>query len=164
VRVRWWLPVAAGIGVAVVLGVYGRLHQPPDVVVDFPFKVWLATGAASLALLQLLLALAMYGRLPGVPTGPQLAVVHRWTGRLALLLSLPVAIHCLYLLGFRSGDARVLIHSLCGCLFYGAFVAKMLVIGRPENDSGWAIPIAGGTVFATITGAWLTSALWFFTH
>ena len=163
-RVRWWLPVAAGTGVAVTLGVYGRLHQPPDVVVDFPFKVWLATGAALLAVLQLLLALAMYGRLPGVPTGPPLGVVHRWTGRLAVLLSLPVAIHCLYLLGFRSDQARVLVHSICGCLFYGAFVAKMLVIGRPENDRGWTIPIAGGTVFAAITGAWLTSALWFFTH
>ncbi|HET6532883.1 MAG TPA: DUF6529 family protein [Actinoplanes sp.] len=163
-RARWWVPVTAGIGVAVVLGVYGRLHQPPDVVVDFPFKVWLASGAALLAVLQVLLALAMYGKLPGVPAGPPLALVHRWTGRLTLLLSLPVAVHCLYLLGFRSGEPRVLIHSLCGCLVYGAFVTKMLLISRPENDGGWAIPVAGGTVFAAITGAWLSSALWFFTR
>ena len=162
--VRWAvLPVTAGIGVAVVLGVYGRLHTPPDLVVDFPFKAALATGAAALALLQVILALAMYGRLPGIAAGPPLAAVHRWTGRLAMLLSLPVAAHCLYLLGFRSGEVRVLIHSLCGCLFYGAFVAKMLVLGRPENDRGWAVPIAGATVFTAITGAWLTSALWFFT-
>jgi len=164
VRARWALPVAAGIGVAVGLGVYGRLHQPPDTVVDLPFKVGLASGAAALAVLQVLLALAMYGKLPGVPAGPPLAVVHRWTGRLALLLSLPVAVHCLYLLGFRSGEPRVLIHSLCGCLVYGAFVAKMLLISRPGNDGGWVIPIAGGTVFAAVTGAWLTSALWFFTR
>ncbi|HEU4348604.1 MAG TPA: DUF6529 family protein [Actinoplanes sp.] len=163
-RRRWWLPVVAGIGVAVVLGVYGRLHQPPDVAVDLPFKAGLATGAALLAVLQVCSALAMYGRFPGVPPGPPLAVVHRWTGRLAMLLSLPVAIHCLYLLGFRSGDTRVLVHSLCGCLLYGAFVAKMLVLSRPENDRGWAIPIAGGTLFTAIAGAWLTSALWFFTR
>jgi hypothetical protein len=161
---RWWLPVAAGIGVAVVLGVYGRLHAPPGVIVAFPFKAGLATGAAALAVLQVALALAMYGRLPGVPSRPSLAVVHRWTGRLAMLLSLPVAIHCLYLLGFQSTDTRVLIHSLSGCLFYGAFVAKMLLIGRPENDRGWAVPIAGGVVFTALTGAWLTSALWFFTN
>jgi hypothetical protein len=160
--VRWALPLTAGIGIAVVLGVYGRLHTPPDVVVDFPFKAGLATGAAALALLQVILALAMYGHLPGVAPGPPLAAVHRWTGRLGLLLSLPVAVHCLYLLGFRSGETRVLIHSFCGCLFYGAFVAKMLVLGRPENDRGWAVPIAGATVFTAITGAWLTSALWFF--
>jgi hypothetical protein len=156
------VPAAAGIGTAVALGVYGRVHQPPGVAVDFGLKVWLATGAALLAVLQLLLALAMYGRMPGVPTGPPLAVVHRWTGRLALVLSLPVAVHCLYLLGFRSAEPRVLVHSLLGCLFYGAFVAKMLVLSRPENDGGWVLPIAGGVTFTAITGAWLTSALWFF--
>ena len=64
--VRWALPVTAGIGIAVVLGVYGRLHTAPDVVVDFPFKAALATGVAARALLQVILALAMYGRLPGV--------------------------------------------------------------------------------------------------
>jgi hypothetical protein len=162
VRTAWWLPVTAGTGVAVVLGVYGRLHQPPDVVVDFPFKAVLATGAAALAVIQILLALGMYGRLPGVPAGPPPATVHRWVGRVALLLSLPVAVHCLYLLGFRSTDTRVLIHSICGCLVYGAFVAKMLTLSRPENDRGWAVPIAGGVLFTAIAGAWLTSALFFF--
>ena len=33
--------------------------------------------------------------------------VHRWTGRLAFLVSLPVAYHCIFLLGFQSGDDRV---------------------------------------------------------
>lgn len=158
-RLSWWVPVAAGTGVAVALGVYGRLHQPPDAFVDFPLKVWLATGTALLALLQLLLALAMYGRLPGVPTGPPLATAHRWIGRTALLLSLPVAVHCLYLLGFRAGEPRVLIHSLCGCLVYGAFVTKMLTLSRPASGSPWAIPVTGGVLFTAITGAWLTSAL-----
>lgn len=160
-RVRSWVPVVAGTGVAVGLGVYGRVHQPVDIAVDFPLKVWLASGAAALAVLQLLTALAMYGRLPRVQSSPWTAVVHRWTGRVAFLLSLPVAVHCLYVLGFRAGEPRVLAHSLFGCLFYGAFVAKMLLISSPRSRD-WAIPLAGGLVFTAITGLWLTSALWFF--
>jgi Family of unknown function (DUF6529) len=164
-----WVPVVAGIGVAVALGVYGRIHQASPVLSDVgaflrwqTIKSWLATGVFLLAVLQVLSALALYGRLPRVPAGPWLATVHRWSGRLALLLSLPVSIHCLYALGIHAADPRVEIHSFCGCVFYGAFVAKMLLVSRPEDRRGWAIPVAGGLAFAAITGLWLTSALWFF--
>ena len=170
-RARAWVPVVAGVGVAVVLGVYGRVHRPPGVAVDLagllspqPAKVWLATGVAGLAVVQLLSALALYGRLPRVPGGPWLGIVHRWSGRVAFVLSVPVAVHCLYALGLQAGDPRVLIHSLAGCLFYGAFVTKMLIVGRPAGGSGWALPAAGGVVFTAITVVWLTSALWFFTR
>ena len=171
VRAGAWVPVVAGIGVAVVLGVYGRLHQPPGVPVELagllrpqPAKVGLATSVAALAVLQVLSALAMYGRLPRVRSAGWQATLHRWSGRSAFVLSLPVAVHCLYVLGFQSGSPRVLIHSLCGCLFYGAFVAKMLIIGRPRTGRSWAIPVAGGLVFTAITALWLTSALWFFAY
>ena len=52
--------------------------------------------------------------------------VHRWSGRIAILLTVPVIIHCVYALGFQTYSARVLAHSVLGCFFYGAFVAKML--------------------------------------
>lgn len=168
-RLRAWLPAVAGIGVAVTLGVYGRVHQPArlgDLAGFLPpltAKVWLATAVAVLAMLQVTSALAMYGRLPRVPSRPWLGPVHRWSGRLAFVLSLPVAVHCLYVLGLQAGSPRVLLHSLAGCLFYGAFVTKMLVLGRP-GGGGWVLPAAGGLVFTAITGAWLTSALWYFTR
>jgi hypothetical protein len=168
-RLWVWIPVVAGIGVAVALGVYGRVHQPSAVVADVgtflrwqTIKSWLATGVLLLAVLQVLSALGVYGRLPRVPAGPWLTTVHRWSGRLALLLSLPVSIHCLYALGIHAADPRVLIHSFLGCVFYGAFVAKMLLISRPEGGRSWAVPVAGGLIFAVITGLWLTSAWWFF--
>jgi hypothetical protein len=167
---RWvWVPVVAGVGVAVALGAYGRVHQPAPVLTDVgaflrwqTVKSWLATVVVFLAALQVLSALATHGRVPGVPARPWLATLHRWSGRLALLLSLPVAIHCLYALGIHAAEPRVLIHAFCGCAFYGAFVAKMLLVSRPEGRSGWAIPLAGGLTFAAIAGLWLTSALWFF--
>ena len=54
--------------------------------------------------------------------------MHRWSGRLAILCTLPVFFHCVFLLGFQTPDARVAIHSVAGTLVYGVFVAKMLVI------------------------------------
>jgi len=56
----------------------------------------------------------------------------------------------------------VLIHSLFGCFFYGAFVAKMLTLSRNDLPR-WLLPVVGGAVFAALVGLWLTSSLWFFT-
>ncbi|WP_328470159.1 DUF6529 family protein [Actinoplanes sp. NBC_00393] len=163
---RVWLPAVAGVGVAIGLGVYGRLHDPAGSSTISEFlrlqttKVWLATAVAALAVVQLLSALSLYGKLPTARWTP---MVHRWSGRLALLVSLPVAVHCLYALGFRSDSPRALAHSLLGCLFYGAFVAKMLLLSRPGEGRAWALPLAGGLVLTAVAGLWLTSSLWFFT-
>ena len=43
-------------------------------------------------------------------------------------MTLPVAYHCIFKLGFQSGDDRVLWHSLLGCAFYGAFAAKIMIV------------------------------------
>jgi hypothetical protein len=52
--------------------------------------------------------------------------------------------------------------SLLGSAFYGAVVAKVLVV-RSTRFAPWVLPVAGGLLFAIILGLWLTSALWFFT-
>jgi hypothetical protein len=163
---RVWLPVVAGVGVAVGLGVYGRLHEPVGTSDVDTFlriqtlKVWLASGVAAFLAVQLLTALAIYGV---VPAGAWVGAVHRWCGRIALLLSMPVAVHCLYTFGLRSDTPRVLAHSLLGCLLYGVFVTKMLLLSRPGDGRGWGLPVAGGLVLTAVAGLWLTSALWFFT-
>jgi hypothetical protein len=53
------------------------------------------------------------------------------------------------------------VHSLCGCLFYGAFVAKMLVLTRPGTPR-WSLPVLGGLLFTALVALWLTSSVWFF--
>ena len=88
--------------------------------------------------------------------------MHRWTGTAAFLVSLPVAYHCLWSLGFQTTSTRVVIHSLLGCAFYGAFTTKMLAL-RIDGLPSRALPVIGGGLFALLTGLWLTSALWFFT-
>jgi hypothetical protein len=163
------LLAAAGAAVSITLGVYGRLHSPTALAVNVAgfsgpqeVKVWLATGVLTGALIQAGSALVMYGQIPGLSSPSWLPQLHRWSGRIAFLLAVPVAVHCLYALGFQSYNARVLVHSVAGCLFFGAFTAKMLVLPR-RGMPGWALPLLGGTVFLVLVLLWLTSSLWFFT-
>jgi hypothetical protein len=124
-------------------------------------KAWLITAALLLALGQLVTALRIYGVLRFPPKGRFYHVVHRWSGRIAILLTLPAAYHCIFLLGFGTDDARVIIHSLLGSFLYGALLAKILVV-RSNGFPGWALPLGGGVLFSLLVGLWLTSAFWFF--
>ncbi|GAA1612467.1 DUF6529 family protein [Catellatospora bangladeshensis] len=163
-----YVPLLLGAVVAVTLGVYGNVHTPTGVSVNvagfsgpMEVKVWLASGAALLALVQLVTALAMWGKLgPGMPSW--LGPLHRWSGRGAFLLAVPVAVHCLYALGFADYNLRTLAHSLLGCFFFGAFTVKMLSLPK-RGLPGWTLPLLGGAVFTALIGLWLTSSLWFFT-
>jgi hypothetical protein len=161
------VPLTVGCFVAVGLGVYGRLHEPTFFAVSIAgfssgvaAKAWLASGAVVLAVVQLVSSAVMYGKLGRAPSW--IGGLHRWSGRAAVLLTVPVALHCLWALGFATFDVRVLVHSLAGCLFYGAFVAKMLVLQRPGAPR-WSLPVLGGLLFAVLVGLWLTSSFWFFT-
>jgi hypothetical protein len=161
---------AVGAAVALALGIYGNAHSPAtDLTITLGFtdtitmKVWLASVAVLFALVQLASALWLYGRLP-LGAGPAwLGSAHRISGRLAFLISLPVAYHCLYQLAFQDTTVRVLAHSLLGCAFYGAFAAKVVVV-RSRSLPGAALPIAGGLVFTLLVSVWLTSGLWFISH
>jgi hypothetical protein len=167
--------VAAAVGtlVAVGLGVYGRVHEPAGAALNIvgfssglAAKAWLATAAFALALVQLWSAAALYGRVGrrwratgGAPEW--VAGLHRWSGRAAVLLTVPVAVHCLYALGYQDSTPRVLVHSLAGCFLYGVFVTKMLVLQRPRSPR-WSLPLLGGVLFTVLTAVWFSSAVWFF--
>ncbi|TXS45666.1 hypothetical protein EAO75_22875 [Streptomyces sp. uw30] len=162
---RYVVPALVAGAVAVALGVYGKVHDPAGTVFNLAgfsstsaMKSWLATAAIFFALVQLVSALMLYGRLPGPAWS---AALHRWSGRVAFLVAVPVAVHCLYALGYQTYDSRVFWHSLLGCFFFGAFSAKMLLI-RSERLPGWLLPIVGGAVLTALAIVWLTSALWFF--
>ena len=156
-----------GSAVAVVLGVYGSAHSPAsDLTITLGFtntitmKVWLTTVALILAGVQLSSALWMYGKLPLGAAPSWLSGVHRISGRFAFLLTLPVAYACLYQLGFQHTSTRVLLHSILGCLFYGAFAAKILVV-RSRGLPGSALPLAGGVLFVVLVYIWLFTVLWY---
>jgi hypothetical protein len=124
-------------------------------------KVWLAVVAGVLALAQAVTAAWMYGWFGGPGSAPRfVGPLHRATGALAVLATLPVAFSCLWSLGFQSYDTRVVVHSVVGCLLYGALVTKVLVLhGRPTP--GWLLPAVGGTVLTALVLVVLTSAVWY---
>jgi hypothetical protein len=128
-------------------------------------KAWFATAAVVLAVVQVSTAARMWGHLKGVIPLSDAVVgpVHRWSGRLAFLCTLPVAFHCIFILGFQTTDVRVTIHSILGSFVYGVFVVKVLFV-RNHSYPGWVLPVAGGTLFATLAALWLSSSLWYFTN
>ena len=160
-----------GAAIAIALGVYAGAHTPagrPLFTLGFSgmlqMKTWLATAAVVLVLVQLATALWMWGRLPGAGSAPAwVGPVHRSVGTVAFVLTLPAAFHCLWALGLGSSTPRVILHSAAGCLFYGAYAAKMLGLRLPGLP-GWALPVLGGSVFAALVLIWATAALWFFTR
>ena len=158
----------AGAAVAVAIGVYGKQHQPTGQAITtlgfgsmIAMKVWLGSIAGVLALGQLVSALWMYGKL-GRPAPRALGLVHRFSGGAAVVISLPVAYHCLWALGFQSYDTRVLVHSLFGCIFYGAFVTKVIAL-HTKSGPGWLLPLAGGTLLTALVVVVLASSVWYLT-
>src|SRR5690349_20529409 len=83
-----------GAGVAVALGVYGRVHEPAGFE-DLPtfgfsgtgaFKSWVATLVLVLAAWQLFSAAWLYGKLPGRPAPSWLGTLHRSTGAIVCVV------------------------------------------------------------------------------
>lgn len=162
------VPVLAGCLVSLTLGIYGRLHPPTGVAVDIvgfsspaTVKAWLASAAAMFAAVQVGSSLVMYGKVRWITAPSWISGLHRWSGRIAFILTVPVVVHCVYALGFQSFSARVLAHSIAGCLFFGAFTVKMLALTR-RGMPGWVLPVLGGLAFALLVLIWFTSAFWFF--
>jgi mono/diheme cytochrome c family protein len=125
-------------------------------------KAGFASVAAALACFQIFSAAWIFGKLPWRKPA-WVNPAHRWSGRLAFVFTLPVAYHCIFKLGFRSPDTRVLAHSLLGCAVYGGYAAKVTII-RLRRFPVPVLPIAGGTLFAILIGAWYTSAVWLYTR
>jgi hypothetical protein len=160
--------LAFGAVVALALGTYGRLHNPSGQTLftlgfssQLQMKAWLTTAALAFGGVQLVSALGMYGRLGPRAKAPWWGPLHRTSGVIAFMCSIPVAAHCLWSLGFGTYDARVTAHSLLGCAFYGAFAAKMLSL-RTKGGPRWLLPVLGASVLTLLSALWMTAALWYF--
>ena len=164
------LPCGFGAFVALTVGLVAGTSTRESYEAPFPhlffsdtlhLKAWLITTALLLAMGQLLTASRIYQVLRFPPQGRFYDLVHRWSGRVAILLTLPVAYHCIFLLGFGTYSVRAVVHSLLGSFLYGVLVSKVFIL-HSKGFGAWALPIAGGALFAVLLGLWLTSAFWFF--
>jgi mono/diheme cytochrome c family protein len=125
-------------------------------------KAGFATAAAVLACFQVFSAAWIFRKLPWRKPA-WINRAHRWSGRLAFAFTLPVAYHCIFKLGFRSPDGRVLAHSLFGCAVYGGYAAKVTIV-RLHRFPRFVLPVAGSLLFTILIGVWYTSALWLYRH
>ncbi|KAA1428668.1 DUF6529 family protein [Nocardioides antri] len=158
----------AGVAVATTLGVVGAQQGQPRLLPVWWFtsmqsmKAWLSSAVLLMIVAQVLTASWMYGRLPLVRRAPAwVGPIHRVNGVLAFLLSLPVAYYCVYAFGFDTLTPRTTLHSVAGCVFYGAFASKMIGL-RMARLPGWLIPVLGGTLFTAFVVAWYLSSWWWF--
>lgn len=165
---------AAGAVLALLIGIFGKVHDPTldgtttlgfDTVIGM--KVVLSTVIGGLAVLQVIGALWLYGKL-GVGAPSWLGRAHRVSGTIALLLSVFVGYHCLWALGLESGTLdngyvvplRTVVHGVLGCAVIGAIVVKVVAV-RSRRAPGWFLPVAGGLLFALLIVVVLTSAGWY---
>ena len=164
---RWLAaPVAAFAVVALLAGLLAA-HDPRSkgyfrLFFSDPIhlKAGFATAAVALACFQLFTAAWIFRKLPWSKPA-WVNPVHRWSGRLAFVLTLPVAYHCIFKLGFQHPTTRVLAHSLLGCSVYGAFAAKVTIV-RLHRFPRFVLPLAGALLFAVLVGVWWTSAVWLY--
>ncbi len=111
----------------------------------------------ALAVLQPLSAASIFNKLPWRRPG-WIAGFHRWNGRIVFILTVPVAYHCIFRIGFQDTSGRVLAHATLGCALYGAFVAKVLIV-RGRRFPTWTLVTAGSLLFALLLATWYTSSL-----
>jgi len=168
---------AAGAAIAVLIGVFGRVHDPTlDGTTTLGFhtviqmKVVVTTLIAVLVVAQLLGALVLYGKVPIAAPG-WLGKAHRASGIATLVLAIFVAYHCLWALGLEWGhlhsgekvSTRTAVHGLLGCAVFGATAVKVAAV-RAKRAPGWFLPVAGGLLFTLFVAAILTSAVWYYAN
>jgi len=166
---------AAGAAVAVLVGLFGRVHDPTlDGTTTLGFhtviqmKVVVTSVVGVLVIGQLLGALVLYGKVP-VAAPPWLGRAHRAAGATTLVLAAFVAYHCLWALGLEYGHladgekvgARTVVHGVLGCSVVGAVVVKVAAV-RAKRAPGWLLPVAGGLLFTLFVAVILTSAVWYY--
>jgi len=163
------VPLALGALTALALGIYSSVNEPTGrdfVLTGFDstasWKSALASVTVFLFVIQMTLGLRITGRFgPRRPPPPWAADAHRLIGTVAFGISIPVVFHCLWALGYQSGNSRVVVHSLFGFFAYGLYVAKILTV-RSDRPPERALPVIGSLLGFTMLAAWWTSAFVFY--
>jgi hypothetical protein len=160
------VPLAAGAVTALALGLYASTHEPTGrdfVVTGFAsasaWKSVFASVTMFLFVMQISLGLRITGRVgPRQASPPWTTDLHRLLGTVGFGVSIPVVFHCIWTLGYQSGDSRLLVHSTFGCIAYGFYVAKILTVRR-DDLAPWAVPVTGALLGIAMLVVWWTSAL-----
>jgi hypothetical protein len=121
------------------------------------WKVVLSTIVFGLAGLQVAMAARLWGAsgFPAISPGAA-AAVHRWSGRVAVLLSLVVGFACLAGPAGATSPTRVVLHTVFGSLLFVALAVKFLVL-RVTPSGARYLPVVGVGLFVAFAAVWATS-------
>lgn len=119
-------------------------------------KVILASVIAALAIYQLVLAAAGYGktRLPFL-ANPAALRGHRAIGDTILVLAFITAGMCVSVYGFEDDGGA---HAVAGAIVLGVLVVKVCVVRSDSLKIGRLLPPLGIAVFVLFMITWATSA------
>ena len=120
------------------------------------WKVVLASVVVVLAGLQVFLAAGLFGRTRLAGPAKTASVVHRWNGRVTLVLAVIVALACMFGPAGPTSPTRVLLHSLFGTLLFVVMAAKFTVL-RITKAAQKYLPLLGISMFLTFGAIWATS-------
>jgi hypothetical protein len=119
------------------------------------WKVVLASLVFALAGLQVAMAGSFWGG--GIPVSADVAAgVHRWSGRMLLVLAVGVAFSCLIGPAGSTSPTRVLLHSLFGTALFVLLIVKFALLKLVRSGQQW-LPLAGSLLFLSFFAVWATS-------
>ena len=160
-RYRLGVPFGIGAATALLLGIYAGAHDPTHrdfVVTGFDgatsWKAAFTTSAFVLFVLQVGLGRWITG--PSPAWAPDF---HRLVGTVAFAVTIPVAFHCIWSIGYQGQDWRTTTHSLSGLVAYGLYVAKVISARSPADRPVWALPVTGSLLGTAMLVVWWTSSL-----
>ncbi len=121
------------------------------------WKVILGTIVFALSGIQVALASRFWGLSTFPPVSGGAAVrLHRYSGRLAILLGVLVGFSCVVGPAGPTSPTRVLLHSLFGILVFLVLTAKFAVL-RVVRKGDRFLPLIGSLLFLTFAAIWATS-------
>ena len=120
-------------------------------------KVVFATIVFALAGLQVAMAARFWGAggLPWVSEATAVAV-HRWSGRVTLLLAAFVALACLVGPAGVTSPTRVLLHSVVGSAVLAVLALKFALL-KLTRSGDRLLPLVGSLTFLSFAAVWATS-------
>ena len=120
------------------------------------------TSLASLIVVLAVLQVALAGRFwaeRGLPLAPETAAtVHRWNGRVLLVLSLLLGYVCLLTQAGPTDPVRILLHSILGGTLFVLLGAKLTVLHVVRGRRAW-LPALGIALFVNYVALWVLSAV-----
>jgi len=127
-----------------------------------------ALGATVVVLLTFSQFYTMESVLGHVPRGRikmrTMMRVHRWGGRITVVLAAIIAFFCMTDLGAPTSPLRVMVHAVAGSIAFALLAIKFgLIRFRPSLAYDTA-PWIGRIVAVCFVAIWLTSAFAYFAH